>query len=76
MAAIALDTHAFIKRLMAAGVPEGQAEAPAEEQARLIETWLATKADLEALKQELTIRVGAMIIALGGFLAAFRYFGS
>ena len=42
---------------------------------RLIETQLATKADLEALKYELTIRIGAMLIALGGFLAALKFFG-
>jgi hypothetical protein len=75
MTAIAFDTHAFIKRLTAAGMPESQAEILAEEQTRLIETQLATKADLEMLKHELTIRVGAMIIALGGFLSALKFFG-
>jgi hypothetical protein len=80
MSAIAFDTHAFIKRLTAAGMPESQAEVLAEEQAKLIETQLATKADIdlvrrdiELAKHELTIRVGAMIVALGGFLAAIRY---
>lgn len=73
---MAFDTHAFIKRLTAAGMPEAQAEVLAEEQTRLIETQLATKSDLERLKQELTIRVGAMIIALGGFLAATKFFGN
>lgn len=75
MTAIAFDTHAFIKRLVAAGMPESQAEVLAEEQAKLIETQLATKSDLELLKHELTIRVGAMIIALGGFLAAIKFVG-
>lgn len=75
MNAIAFDTHAFIKRLTAAGMPEPQAEVLAEEQAKLIETQLATKADLEALKHELTIRIGAMIAALGGFLGAIKFFG-
>jgi hypothetical protein len=75
MTAIAFGTHAFIKRLTAAGMPESQAEILAEEQTRLIETQLATKADLEMLKHELTIRVGAMIIALGGFLSALKFFG-
>ncbi len=75
MSAIAFDTHAFIKRLTAAGMPETQAEVLAEEQARLIETQLATKADLELLKHELTIRIGAMVIALGGFLAAIKFVG-
>ena len=75
MSTIAFDTHAFIKRLIAAGMPEPQAEALAEEQAKLIETQLATKGDLELLKHELTIRVGAMIVALGGFLSAVKFFG-
>ncbi len=34
MAAITFDTHAFIKRLMADGMPEPQAEVLAEEQTR------------------------------------------
>lgn len=76
MTAIAFDTHAFIKRLTAAGMPENQAEVLAEEQAKLIETQLATKSDLDVLKHELTIRIGAMILALGGFLAAIKFFGS
>ena len=74
MSAIAFDTHVFNKRLTSAGMPEAQAEILAEEQAKLIETQLATKTDLEHLKQDLTIRVGAMLIALGGFLTASRYF--
>lgn len=73
MAAIAFDTHAFIKRLIAAGMPEPQAEVLAEEQAKLIETHLATKTDLELLKHELTIRIGGMIMALGGVLIAIKF---
>lgn len=38
-------------------------------------TQLATKADLELLNHELTIRIGAMVIALGGFLAAIKFVG-
>lgn len=75
MSAITFDTHSFVKRLTAAGMPEPQAEVLAEEQARLIETQLATKADLELLKHELTIRIGAMVIGLGGFLTAVKFFG-
>ena len=73
MSAIAFDTHAFIKRLTGAGMPEAQAEILAEEQARLIETQLATKTDLERLKHELTIRIGGMIFALGGVLVAIKF---
>lgn len=73
MSAIAFDTHAFIKRLTGAGMPEAQAEILAEEQAKLIETQLATKSDLERLKHELTIRIGGMIFALGGVLVAIKF---
>ncbi len=74
MLAIAFDTHAFIKRLTSAGMPEVQAEILAEEQTKLIESQLATKSDLDMLKNELTIRVGAMVVALGGILSGIRFF--
>lgn len=75
MSAIAFDTHAFVKRLTNAGMPELQAEVLAEEQSKLIETQLATKVDLDLLKHELTIRIGSMIMALGGILVAIKFFG-
>jgi hypothetical protein len=40
------DTHAFVKRLTAAGMPEAQAEVLADEQVRLIDDRLATKEDI------------------------------
>ena len=46
MSALAFDTHAFIKRLVAAGMPENQAEVLADQQSRLIDEKLSTKADL------------------------------
>jgi hypothetical protein len=68
MASAIFDTHAFIKRLTAAGMPERQAEVLAEEHARMLGEQLATKhdvallrADMERLKDQLTIRLGAMI---------------
>jgi hypothetical protein len=72
MASAIFDTHAFVKRSTAAGMPEAQAEILAEEQARLIDERLATKADLaglrtdlkaleQRLKDQLTIRVGGML---------------
>lgn len=85
MNAIAFDTHAFIKRLTAAGMPERQAEVLAEEQAKLIETHLATKTDLQGLelrldskielvKRDLKIWFGSvMAAAVGILLAAIRY---
>ena len=57
MSSIAFDTHAFVKELTRAGMPEEQAEVLARSQAALIDEKLATKQDLEklelALKQDL-----------------------
>lgn len=68
MASAIFDTHAFIKRLTAAGMPEQQAEILAEEHARMLGEQLATKhdiallrADMERLKDQLTIRLGLMM---------------
>ena len=49
--AIAFDTHKFIKHMTASGFTEQQAEALAEEQVALLNSNLATKADIEALRQ-------------------------
>ena len=64
MAALVLNTHAFVKRLTTAGMPESQAEIIADEQARLVEAHnrlieerLATKQDLEGLKRELSAEI-------------------
>jgi hypothetical protein len=64
MASAIFDTHAFVTRLAAAGMPEQQAEILAEEQARLIGEHSATKADLERLKDQLTLRLGGMLAAV------------
>ena len=50
--AIAFDTHRFIKRLTESGFTEKQAETVAEEHVALLNANLATKADVEALRQE------------------------
>jgi hypothetical protein len=73
MSAIPFAAHAFIKRLTGAGMPEVGAEIMADEQARLIESQLATKMDLELLKNELTVRVGGMLLTLGGVLIAVKF---
>jgi hypothetical protein len=81
MASAIFDTHAFIKRLTAAGMPEQQAEILAEEHARMLGEQLATKqdiallrADLVALEQrikdQLTIRLGGMLAAAVAIIAA------
>lgn len=53
MTAVIFDTHSFIKKLTAVGMPEKQAEVLADEQAHLLETQIATKRDLKELKLEL-----------------------
>ncbi len=49
------DTHAFIKRLIAVGMPEPQAEILAEEQSRLIGDGTATKADISEVRSDIAI---------------------
>lgn len=65
MASAIFDTHAFVKRLTAAGMPVEQAEILADEHARLLGEQLAMKhdvallrTDLERLKDQPTIRLG------------------
>ena len=62
--AIAFDTHRFVKNLTASGFTEAQAEALADEQVHLLNSNLATKADirgtrvdLERVKSELEVRI-------------------
>lgn len=50
MTAVIFDTHSFIKKLTAVGMPEKQAEVLADEQAHLLETQIATKRDLKELQ--------------------------
>ena len=50
MAFAGFDTHKYIKRLTAAGMPEPQAEVIADEQRSLVEGQLATKQDIAALE--------------------------
>jgi hypothetical protein len=81
MASAIFDTHAFIKRLTAAGMPEQQAEILAEESTRLVGEQVATKqdiallrADLEVLRIDMTAmeqRIkDQLTIRTGGMLAA------
>ncbi len=74
MAAIIFDTHAFVKELTQAGMPEEQAEVLARSQAALIDEKLATKQDLKELelrlKHDLTLRLGSMMVVAIGVVAA------
>lgn len=80
--AATFDTHDAVKKLESAGVPAGQAEAVVNliRDTRSADlSQLATKDDLRTglhdLEQRLTIKVGAMLVVLGGFLAALKFFG-
>lgn len=79
--AIAFDTHRFVKRLTDCGFTEEQAETLADEQAALLNGNLATKADIEALRQETRAAIESVksdllkwlfgaLIAQGGLIVA------
>jgi hypothetical protein len=81
MASVIFDSHAFIKKLTAAGMPMEQAEILAEEHARLLGEQLATKQDIallraeliameQRIKDQLTIRLGGMLAAAVAVIAA------
>jgi hypothetical protein len=77
MASAIFDTHAFVKRLTAAGMPVEQAEILADEHACMLGEQLATKqdlmplrSDLDRLKDQLTIRLGGMLAAAVAIIAA------
>ncbi len=82
---VAFDTLEYAKALEAAGFTEQQAEVQAKALARIVDDTLATKVDLEALKLELqrdirqleerltyrlTLRMGTMLVAAVGVIAA------
>jgi len=52
MSSILFDTHAYVKKLIAVGFTEPQAETLASEQAGMIENKLATKQDFEKFRKE------------------------
>ena len=55
MVSAIFDTHAFVKRLTAAGMPEQQAEILAEESTRLVGEQVATKQDIALLRSDLEL---------------------
>ena len=73
MSALLFDTHAFVKELTEAGMPEAQAEVLARLRATLIDEKLATKRDLKELelrlKHDLTLRLGSMMVVAIGVVA-------
>ena len=58
--AIAFDTHRFVKNLTESGFTEKQAEALAKEQVQLLNSNLATKVDILALKVDLEAKIEAV----------------
>jgi hypothetical protein len=69
-AAIAFDTHRFVKRLTDNGFTERQAETLADEHVALLNGNLATKADLAAVKADLLKWLIGALIAQGGLIVA------
>lgn len=85
MTALTFDTHLFVKRLRDKGAPEAQAEAiidvMRDARAQSLQE-SATKADLRELElrmdsrfKDLQVRLGSMIVVLGGLLIAVKYLG-
>ncbi len=68
--AIAFDTLAYAKKLKAVGFTEEQAEVQAEAISDLINEQLAAKQDLKELELRMTVKIGAMLIALAMILFA------
>ena len=66
--AINFDTHKFVKHLTENGFTEQQAEVLAEEQVNLLNTNLATKADIESLR----LATKADIEGVKGYIEAVR----
>ena len=55
--AIAFDTHRFVKRLTDCGFTEKQAETLADEHVALLNGNLATKTDIESLRQQIKTEI-------------------
>ncbi len=67
---IIFDTHRFVKRMTDAGLATPVAEALADEQAQILESNLATKADLARLEAKIIKwNVGTML-AFGSIIVA------
>ena len=74
MVAIMFDTHAFVKELTQAGMPEAQAEVLARTQAILIDEKLVTKQylkqELKEMELRLKLHLGSMMVVAIGVVVA------
>lgn len=70
--AIAFDTHRFVKHLTQVGFTLGQAEALAEEQVNLINSNLATKADIAAVEADIAAVEAALKAEIAAVEAALK----
>ena len=71
---ILFDKLTYMDRLKAAGIAEDQARAHAEAMHEALRESVATKADLLALEQRLTIRMGVIGVAIVAILASLKFF--
>ncbi len=67
--ALAFDTHRFVKRMTAVGMPVQQAEALAESQVDLLNTNLATKNELAKIEATLKVEIAKTETALRAEIA-------
>jgi hypothetical protein len=72
MSGLAFDTLAYARRLESAGFSRAQAEALAEEQAKLIDDRLATKTDIAEVRGDIERGLAAVRAELATGLAAVR----
>lgn len=80
MTTTAFDTLASVKELKSAGFNEAQAEALTHALHKVAnDDHLTTREQLDTrlreLELRLTVKIGAMVMALGGFLLAIKYWG-
>ena len=76
MTAVPFDTLALARKPRDdAKMPQDQAEGVANALAEAFRDEIATKGDLREMEQRLTIKMGAMLVALAGFLSLIKFFG-
>ena len=69
MGSMTFDTLAYTKKLKAVGFTEEQAEAQAETLSEIIDSNLATKHDIESLRKDIELLKNELILKLGAMLA-------